>query len=143
MVPARPKTGVVGFRRLPAVGLLFCLLTPILHAEPRVLTDLSLEELANIRLTATSVMGIHHTHPKREWMVSYMRMQSRMAGNRSGTARLSDNEVLNDFMVAPTSMGSALAAKELNGSLVAESDGPGCGSTFTLELPLAKTEAFA
>ncbi len=38
---------------------------------------------------------------------------------------------------------SALAAKELNGSLVAESDGPGCGSTFTLELPLTKTEAFA
>ena len=37
-------------------------------------------------------------------MVSYMRMQSRMPGNRSGTARLSDNEVLNDFMVAPTSM---------------------------------------
>ena len=104
MEPARPKTGVVGFRRLPAVGLLFCLLTPILHAESRVLTDLSLEELANIRLTATSVMGIHHTHPKGEWMVSYTRMQSRMAGNRSGTARLSDNEVLNDFMVAPTSM---------------------------------------
>jgi len=30
---------------------------------------------------------------------------------------------------------SALAAKEIGGSLVAHSDGPGCGATFTLELP--------
>ena len=32
--------------------------------------------------------------------------------------------------------GSALAAVELNGSLTAHSDGPGCGATFTLQLPL-------
>jgi two-component system NtrC family sensor kinase len=32
---------------------------------------------------------------------------------------------------------SALAAQELGGSLVAHSDGPGKGATFTLELPLA------
>ena len=38
---------------------------------------------------------------------------------------------------------SALAAKEMNGSLVAESDGSGCGTTFTLELPLVKEEAVA
>jgi signal transduction histidine kinase len=30
----------------------------------------------------------------------------------------------------------ALAAKELGGALLAHSDGPGCGATFTLELPL-------
>jgi signal transduction histidine kinase len=30
----------------------------------------------------------------------------------------------------------ALAARELGGSLQAASDGPGCGATFTLELPL-------
>jgi C4-dicarboxylate-specific signal transduction histidine kinase len=30
----------------------------------------------------------------------------------------------------------ALAARELGGSLSAQSDGPGCGATFTLELPL-------
>ncbi|MDA0204538.1 MAG: PAS domain-containing protein [Acidobacteria bacterium] len=34
---------------------------------------------------------------------------------------------------------SALAAQELQGSLVGESDGPGCGATFTLELPLTRT----
>ena len=38
---------------------------------------------------------------------------------------------------------SALAAKELHGSLLAESDGPGCGTTFTLELPLANKEEAA
>lgn len=31
---------------------------------------------------------------------------------------------------------SALSAKELGGSLTAQSDGPGCGATFRLELPL-------
>jgi signal transduction histidine kinase len=30
----------------------------------------------------------------------------------------------------------ALAARELGGSLTAHSDGPGCGATFTLRLPL-------
>jgi signal transduction histidine kinase len=31
----------------------------------------------------------------------------------------------------------ALAARELSGSLTVRSDGPGCGATFTLELPAA------
>ena len=35
----------------------------------------------------------------------------------------------------------ALAAKQLGGSLWAESEGPGLGATFTLELPLATTSA--
>ncbi len=30
----------------------------------------------------------------------------------------------------------ALAAKEMGGALAAQSDGPGCGATFTLEIPL-------
>ena len=75
-----------------------------LRAEPRDLTALSLEELMNIRLTATSVMGIHHTHPKGEWMFGYTSMRMRMAGNRAGTAEVSDRKVLGDFMVTPTSM---------------------------------------
>ena len=37
-----------------------------LQAESRDLTALSLEELMNIRLRSSSVMGIHHTHPKGE-----------------------------------------------------------------------------
>jgi two-component system, NtrC family, sensor kinase len=30
---------------------------------------------------------------------------------------------------------AALAARELGGALTADSEGPGCGATFTLELP--------
>ncbi|MFD2271712.1 sensor histidine kinase [Undibacterium arcticum] len=37
----------------------------------------------------------------------------------------------------------ALAAKELGGSLLAQSDGIGLGATFTLELPLPPPEVFA
>ena len=36
---------------------------------------------------------------------------------------------------------SALAAQDIGGSLWAESDGPGCGSTFTLELPISPAES--
>ena len=35
----------------------------------------------------------------------------------------------------------ALAARQMGGSLWAESDGPGCGATFTLELPLRLEES--
>jgi len=35
---------------------------------------------------------------------------------------------------------SALAARELGGSLRAQSDGPGCGATFVLELPFRTSE---
>jgi sensor domain CHASE-containing protein len=38
---------------------------------------------------------------------------------------------------------SALAAKELGGSLACHSDGPGTGATFTLTLPLRTLETFA
>jgi signal transduction histidine kinase len=34
----------------------------------------------------------------------------------------------------------ALAAQELGGSLTVASDGPGCGATFTLQLPLTPTK---
>ena len=34
----------------------------------------------------------------------------------------------------------ALAAKELGGALVVHSDGPGKGATFTLELPVERTQ---
>ena len=38
---------------------------------------------------------------------------------------------------------SALAAKEMGGSLTAESDGPGCGATFILELPIRSSPGAA
>lgn len=36
--------------------------------------------------------------------------------------------------------GSALAAKEMGGALTVRSDGPGMGTTFTLELPVEPVE---
>ncbi len=38
--------------------------------------------------------------------------------------------------------GSALAAAEMGGALRVHSDGPGCGATFTIELPPAEPEPF-
>jgi len=49
------------------------------------------------------VMG-DHTHAKGEWMFSYRYMHMDMDGNRDGTNRISDQAILNDFMVAPTDM---------------------------------------
>jgi hypothetical protein len=49
------------------------------------------------------VMG-DHPHKTGEWMASYRYSSMQMQGNRDGTNRLSTNEVLNDFMVAPTKM---------------------------------------
>lgn len=37
----------------------------------------------------------------------------------------------------------ALAAREMGGSLLAHSDGPGCGAVFTLELPVAPPKSFS
>ena len=31
-----------------------------------------LEELMNLRISSTEVMGINHTHPEGEWMVGYV-----------------------------------------------------------------------
>jgi len=49
------------------------------------------------------VMG-DHIHKKGEWMLSYRFAYMRMKGNRDGTRRLSNQEVLQDFMVTPTDM---------------------------------------
>jgi len=45
-----------------------------------------------------------HTHEKGEWMVSYRYMRMGMNGNRDNDERISSRRVLQDFMVAPTSM---------------------------------------
>ena len=74
------------------------------NAEEGGSADASLEELLNIRLVSSGILGIHHTHPKGEWMISYRYMTMRMAGNRIGSDRVTDSEVLRDYMVAPTDM---------------------------------------
>jgi hypothetical protein len=45
-----------------------------------------------------------HMHKAGEWMTSYRFAYMRMDGNRDGTRRLSNQEVLQDFMVTPTDM---------------------------------------
>ena len=85
--------------------VILVLLAPSLcWAQNGDLTDLSLEELLNTRLAATSVMGIHHTHPKGEWMLSFSHMNMRMNGIRIGTRTATEQEVLQGYMVTPTSM---------------------------------------
>ena len=49
------------------------------------------------------VMG-DHTHQVGEWMWSYRYMHMAMQNNRSGSSRISDAQVLNQFMVVPTDM---------------------------------------
>lgn len=50
-----------------------------------------------------SVMG-DHTHHQGEWMISYRYMFMNMENMRDGTSTLSEEEVLTDYMVTPTSM---------------------------------------
>lgn len=66
--------------------------------------SMGIEELLNLQLSATNVLGIHHTHPRGEWMIGYQYMLMAMDGNRDGTSRKSTREVLQDFMIAPTEM---------------------------------------
>ena len=87
------------------LAVLLILLVPSLsQAQTRSLEEMSLEELLNLRLIATGVMGTHHTHPRGEWMVGYTQMHSQMTGIRIGTRASTDEEVLRDFKVSPTAM---------------------------------------
>ncbi|MBN66073.1 MAG: hypothetical protein CMM94_00690 [Rickettsiales bacterium] len=49
------------------------------------------------------VMG-DHMHKEGEWMTSYRYSSMMMDGNRDGTDRLSESEVLSNYMVAPQEM---------------------------------------
>ena len=73
------------------------------EALPSDLTELSLEELMELEIIPTNVMGIH-IHRADEWMLGYKFRFMRMDGNRDGTDRKSEDDVLQDFMVAPTDM---------------------------------------
>jgi len=64
------------------------------------LTELSLEELMDIEILSSNVLGTH-THLKGEWMVGYNYMHMHMGGNRSGTTDQTEDQVLDDFVVAP------------------------------------------
>jgi len=83
--------------------LALLLITSSLFAQVQTtddLMDLSLDELLNMDLTKLT----HHTHSKGEWMVSYRFMRMGMEGNRLATDRISQDAVLQDFMVSPIDM---------------------------------------
>ena len=65
--------------------------------------DLSLEELLDLDLVHINVLGIH-THLADEWMVGYSPMIMTMDGNRMGTTRVSNSDVLESYMVTPVDM---------------------------------------
>lgn len=68
--------------------------------------DLELSQILelDLKLNAMGITGIHHTHIGGEWMVGYKFMSMHMDGNRDGTDRMSETEVLSQFMVTPTEM---------------------------------------
>ncbi len=67
------------------------------------LLDLSLAELMDVNVLNVNVLATH-THLAGEWMIGYHPMVMNMTGTRAGTRRIADSEVLQNFMVTPTSM---------------------------------------
>ena len=70
---------------------------------PTAFPDLSLEELMEVDVVPINILGTH-THLEGEWMLGYQFMFMNMDGNRDGTNRISDSDVLRDFLVTPTEM---------------------------------------
>ena len=70
---------------------------------PTDFTELSLEELMELDVLSIDVLGTH-THQAGQWMLGYRFMFMSMDGNRDGTKRISDSDVLKRFAVAPTDM---------------------------------------
>ena len=64
---------------------------------------LELAELMDVEIVPISVLGTH-THLADEWMVGYEFMSMEMEGNRNGTTRVSTDDVLREFPVAPIKM---------------------------------------
>ena len=97
-----------------AFPLLFWLgMSPITaHAAPdqpdsseSAFLDLSIEELFDIAVYSRQLLGLHHTHPRGEWMLGYSNMHMEMDGNRDGTSNQSVADVFDaGFMIAPTEM---------------------------------------
>jgi hypothetical protein len=66
-------------------------------------TTLSLEDLMTLDVVAINVLGTH-LHPAGQWMLGYEYMFDNMDGNRDGTRRISDSQVLDAYNASPTDM---------------------------------------
>lgn len=76
---------------------------PEVPEEPTDLTNLSLEQLLELKITTINVLG-GHTHLKGQKMVSYHFMLMDMGGYLDGTRRVSEREVFKRFPTLHTSM---------------------------------------
>jgi hypothetical protein len=69
------------------------------------LMALDLEELMNLRISSTEVMGINHTHPEGEGMIGYKYQYTKTKGYRDGTKTLSVSDVFDrGYKTVPTEM---------------------------------------
>lgn len=67
--------------------------------------NLSIEELFDVAVYSRQLLGLHHTHPRGQWMLGYSNMHMEMDGNRDGTSNQSEADIFNaGFMIAPTEM---------------------------------------
>ncbi len=88
-------------RGLASLALLLAAM-PV-QSETKDYTEVPLSELVELDIYAPSVLK-SHLHEKAEWMVGYEFMTMSMEGSLDGTDRVSDQDVLQQFMVTPTSM---------------------------------------
>ena len=71
--------------------------------DPRDLAELTLEDLMKMDILFVDVLGTH-THLAGEWMIGYKFMFMKMDGNRDGTDRKTESDVLQTFPVTPVNM---------------------------------------
>ncbi len=95
------KHSLRGHRSL--ASLLLLLAATQANSETTDYTDVPLSELVELDIYAPSVLK-SHLHEKGEWMLGYEFMTMSMEGSLDGTDRVSDQDVLQQFMVTPTSM---------------------------------------
>ncbi len=86
--------------------LLFSLLAGLSGAVAAAEMDHSGHDMGSHRHIGNEPIGVMgaHAHEQGDWMFSYRYMRMEMDGNRDGTDRVSTDEVLADYMIAPESM---------------------------------------
>ena len=95
------KHSLRGLRGLASLVLVFVAM-PVNSASTDY-TEVPLSELVRLDIYAPSVLR-SHLHEKGEWMLGYELMTMSMEGSREGTESVSDQDVLQQFMVTPTHM---------------------------------------
>ena len=65
--------------------------------------DMDLDQLVEVDVFAASVLSAH-IHKESDWMFGYGFKSMKMKGNRSGTKKLTTQEIHDSYMVAPINM---------------------------------------